>query len=93
MCLVALISDERERADHAAEILKRRVNEPGEGTGKGAESFGRELASKPQFRGRRWWDVEMDIRGFWEGRYPGTWEKYRESVREGYERARQTRAA
>jgi stress response protein YsnF len=50
-----------------------------------AYDYGRQLNSSGT---ERWEDVEPRARAAWETRHPGTWEKFRESVRYAYGRAR-----
>jgi len=50
--------------------------------------YGYDLASDPSFRGRDWSAIETDARSRWETRNPGTWERFKDSVRHAWERAK-----
>ena len=48
--------------------------------------YGYELRGRPEYRGRRWDEVEADVRADWERRNPGTpWDRAREAIRESWE--------
>jgi uncharacterized protein (TIGR02271 family) len=52
-----------------------------------AYHYGYQMASDNRYRGRRWNDVESDLRRDYESRYPrSTWEKMKDSVRYGWEK-------
>jgi uncharacterized protein (TIGR02271 family) len=58
-----------------------------------AYSYGSEMAGSDKYRGRKWDDVESDLRSDWERRYPGdtgaggsTWERFKAAVRHGWDR-------
>jgi uncharacterized protein (TIGR02271 family) len=50
--------------------------------------YGGRLALDERYRGRNWDDIETDARRDFEGRYPGKWDRFRDSVRYGFERGR-----
>jgi len=50
-----------------------------------ASKFAEKLG--PDGGSRRWEDIESDARGRWEAAHPGTWEKFKESIRNAYSRA------
>ncbi|GAB3419543.1 YsnF/AvaK domain-containing protein [Massilia agilis] len=53
-----------------------------------AYSFGSDMARDTRYRGRKWDEVESDLKSSWEARHPGqsTWERFKASVREGWDR-------
>jgi hypothetical protein len=52
-----------------------------------AYQYGSRLAGSDRYQGRRWNDVESDVRSDWESRNPGsTWEKFKAAIRHGWER-------
>jgi uncharacterized protein (TIGR02271 family) len=52
-----------------------------------AYRYGSTLASSDQYRGRRWDEVEPEVRSDWEARNPGSsWEKMKAAVRHGWDR-------
>jgi hypothetical protein len=53
-----------------------------------AYRYGWDLGSSGRYRGRAWNDVEPELRGDWERRYPegGGWERFKAAVRRGWER-------
>jgi uncharacterized protein (TIGR02271 family) len=58
-----------------------------------AYSYGSEMAGSDKYRGRKWDDVESDLRSDWDRRYPGdtgaggsTWERFKAAVRHGWDR-------
>ncbi|HYD80237.1 MAG TPA: YsnF/AvaK domain-containing protein [Paucimonas sp.] len=52
-----------------------------------AYQYGSTLASSGRFKGRRWDDIESDVRTEWESRHPeSAWEKFKAAVRHGWER-------
>ncbi|MGZ5198923.1 MAG: hypothetical protein ACXWC4_04060 [Telluria sp.] len=56
-----------------------------------AYSYGSEMAGDARYRGRKWDDVESDLRSDWDTRHPGdsgasTWERFKAAVRHGWER-------
>jgi len=52
-----------------------------------AYSYGSSMARSDLYRGRRWDDVESNLRSDWESRYPSSaWEKFKTAVRHGWER-------
>ena len=54
---------------------------------------GCELAVDPRYAGRDWSAIESDVRSDWDGRRPGTWERFKDALRYAWERARGTRRA
>jgi uncharacterized protein (TIGR02271 family) len=53
-----------------------------------AYRYGYTLASDKRYKDRNWTDVESDIRTNWESSNKGTWEKFKDSIRYAWERAR-----
>lgn len=57
---------------------------------KPAYSYGSEMARNEKYRGRRWDEVENDLRTDWDSRYANggqsTWEKMKAAVRQGWDR-------
>ena len=57
---------------------------------KPAYSYGSEMARSEKYRGRRWDEVESDLRTDWDSRYANggqsTWEKMKAAVRQGWDR-------
>jgi uncharacterized protein (TIGR02271 family) len=56
-----------------------------------AYSYGSEMAGHDKYRGRKWDDVESDLRSDWDTRHPGgtggsTWERFKAAVRHGWDR-------
>lgn len=52
-----------------------------------AYRYGWDVGSSGRYRGRRWEDVEPDLRSDWERRYPdGAWDRFKAAVRRGWER-------
>jgi uncharacterized protein (TIGR02271 family) len=56
-----------------------------------AYSYGSEMAGSDKYRGRKWDDVQSDLRSDWDSRYPGeaggsTWERFKAAVRHGWDR-------
>ena len=54
---------------------------------------GCELAADPRYAGRDWAAVESDVRTDWDRRRPGTWERFKDSLRYAWDRARGSRRA
>jgi len=52
--------------------------------------YGSELANDPQYKGRSWNDVESNARSSWNkrGSGSGTWDSLKDSIRHGYDKAR-----
>jgi uncharacterized protein (TIGR02271 family) len=51
-----------------------------------AYRYGYNLANNQQYRGRQWTEIESDARMQWEERNPGTWDQFKDSVRNAWER-------
>jgi len=52
-----------------------------------AYQYGYRMASDDRYRGRRWEDVESDLRTDYERSYPGSaWERVKDSIRYGWDR-------
>jgi heat induced stress protein YflT len=53
-----------------------------------AYRYGYDIGSSGRYRGRRWEEIEPDLRGDFERRYPegGAWERFKAAVRRGWER-------
>lgn len=56
-----------------------------------AYRYGWSLANNERFRGREWDEIEPQAREMWEERNQGTWEEFRESVRNSWMEARNRR--
>jgi uncharacterized protein (TIGR02271 family) len=55
-----------------------------------AYRYGSEMARSDKYRGRKWNDVESDLKSGWETRHPGekgasTWERFKAAVRHGWD--------
>jgi len=53
--------------------------------------YGYNLATDPTYRDRDWSSIEMDARRRWEERNPGTWDRFKDSVRYAWDKARGAR--
>lgn len=53
-----------------------------------AYRHGDTLANDPQYQNSDWNSVESGARGAWETRQPGTWDRFKGSVRHGWDRAK-----
>jgi uncharacterized protein (TIGR02271 family) len=53
-----------------------------------AYRYGYDLSTNERYRGRNWADIEGDIRSGWETQRPGTWERFKDAVRYGWDRMR-----
>lgn len=53
-----------------------------------AYRYGYTLSSDQRYKGRSWNDVENDVRTNWESSNQGTWDKFKDSIRYAWERAR-----
>jgi Uncharacterized protein conserved in bacteria len=53
-----------------------------------AYRYGYDLSRNQQYLNRDWADVEPNIRRDWEARNPGTWDRFKDSVRYGWQRDR-----
>jgi hypothetical protein len=51
-----------------------------------AYRWGDAMRSDSRYRGRAWNDVEPELQRDWEGRQPGTWERFKAGVRQAWER-------
>jgi uncharacterized protein (TIGR02271 family) len=52
-----------------------------------AYRYGHTLSGDTRYAGRRWEDIEPDVRGDWERQHPGSaWERFKAAVRHGWER-------
>ncbi len=53
-----------------------------------AYRYGWDVGSSGRYRGRKWNDIEPELRSDWERRYPtgGAWERFKSAVRRGWER-------
>ncbi|HEY3058123.1 MAG TPA: YsnF/AvaK domain-containing protein [Chloroflexota bacterium] len=55
-------------------------------TSEPAYRYGYEMRNRPEYRGRRWADVEPDLNRDWSARHPDSpWDRARESIRETWE--------
>jgi uncharacterized protein (TIGR02271 family) len=50
-----------------------------------AYRYGYELRRNERYRGRNWAALEADARRDWEARHPNTWERFKDSIRYGWE--------
>jgi uncharacterized protein (TIGR02271 family) len=50
--------------------------------------YGYELAHDPRYAGHDWAAIEADARRDWEGRYQGTWEEFKDTIRYAWDRVR-----
>ncbi len=50
--------------------------------------YGYNLANDPAYQGRDWGTIESDARTRWEERNPGTWDRFKDSVRYAWDKAR-----
>jgi hypothetical protein len=53
-----------------------------------AYRYGAYLGMHERYLGRNWTDLEPDVRREWEVRHPGTWEKFKDAIRYGWDRVR-----
>jgi stress response protein YsnF len=53
-----------------------------------AYGYGGQLAADPRYAGRDWAAIEPDARREWEERKPGTWDRFKASIRYGCESGR-----
>ncbi|MGE3539756.1 MAG: DUF2382 domain-containing protein [Candidatus Tectimicrobiota bacterium] len=53
-----------------------------------AYRFGYDLGSHERYHGRDWETLEADARRDWETRQPGTWERFKQAIRHGWEQVR-----
>jgi uncharacterized protein (TIGR02271 family) len=53
-----------------------------------AYRYGAELAADPRYQHREWSAIEPEVRRSWEARQPGSWERFKEALRYGWDRAR-----
>jgi uncharacterized protein (TIGR02271 family) len=53
-----------------------------------AYSYGSEMANSDKYRGRKWQEIEPELRSTWESRHPDhwTWERFKTAAREGWDR-------
>jgi hypothetical protein len=52
-----------------------------------AYRYGHTLSGDTRYAGRRWEEIEPDVRSDWESRHPGSaWERFKAAVRHGWER-------
>jgi hypothetical protein len=50
-----------------------------------AYRYGYELATDQRYRDRDWTEIEIDAQNRWDERNPGTWERFKDSVRHAWE--------
>lgn len=53
-----------------------------------AYRYGYTLATTDRYRDYDWGRLESEARRYWEERNPNTWERFKDSIREGWDRAR-----
>lgn len=60
-----------------------------------AYRFGGDYGSDPRYHGREWGDIELQVRRDWESSGKGTWENFKDAIRNGWDvaRGRRTRTA
>jgi hypothetical protein len=58
-----------------------------------AYQYGATCATDPRYTNREWQTIEPEVRRDWEARGSGTWEKFKDSVRYGWDKVRGRRAA
>jgi len=56
-----------------------------------ARDFGARYGSSEDYRTRDWTEIEPDLRREWEASKQGSWDEFRDSVRTGWDHARNTR--
>jgi stress response protein YsnF len=56
-----------------------------------AYRYGYDLANDPRYSGREWNDIETNVRSDWDSRGIGAWDRFKDSVRYAWERARSNR--
>jgi stress response protein YsnF len=79
---VIIGKEETERTERIRETARRTDVDVEE------EEFGRyynQLKEDRRFKGRHWAEIEEDVRADWERDRPGTWNKYRENIRNRWE--------
>jgi len=52
-----------------------------------AYRYGTELTTNPTYRGRDWASIEPEIRRDWETRQPNTWDRFRNAIRNAFDRS------
>ncbi len=55
-----------------------------------AYRYGYNLAGDTRFRGRNWADIENDARKDWDRQQPGTWDRFKDSIRHAWEEVKDT---
>lgn len=50
-----------------------------------AYSYSREKSHQSSYEGKHWSDVEEDLHKDWEKEHPGSWTRFKESIRQGWE--------
>lgn len=53
-----------------------------------AYRYGYTLGTEERYRGRDWSALESDARRDWEARHTGTWDRYKDAIRYGWEKVR-----
>jgi uncharacterized protein (TIGR02271 family) len=53
-----------------------------------AYRYGYDLGTNERYRGRDWAALETEARRDWEARRPGTWERFKEAIRYGWDKVR-----
>jgi hypothetical protein len=53
-----------------------------------AYGYGGQLCNDPRYSGRDWATVEPEARRDWEQRHPGTWERFKDSIRYAWDQGR-----
>jgi stress response protein YsnF len=55
-----------------------------------AYRYGYDLGTNERYRSRNWVALEADARRDWEQRHPGTWERFKDAIRHGWDKVRTT---
>ncbi len=58
-----------------------------------AHQYGYDVGRDDRYRGSDWTQLEADTRRRWEERNPGTWDRFKDSIRYAWDRARGERRA
>jgi uncharacterized protein (TIGR02271 family) len=53
-----------------------------------AYQYGSTLSTMSTYKGKDWSEIEQNVHKDWESRHPGTWEKFKDSIRYGWDKAK-----
>lgn len=53
-----------------------------------AYEYGSSVSSMQHYEGKDWPEIESQVHKDWESRHPGTWEKFKDSIRYGWDKAK-----